>query len=150
MLLTACWPGSLVASIEGGHVRLGIKANTWFRMLRDELCEEPAPIHHERVRRPSAAIVEHMRSSAITLGAGLLVVSAAAQAKLPPAATAAIGHITQSMFVFFGVALPFALVGALAARKFAPRSRDARQAIFSITSFLGLAIAGFVTIRFLA
>ena len=29
-----------VAKIEGGHVRLGIEADTRFRILRDELCEE--------------------------------------------------------------------------------------------------------------
>ena len=31
-----------VAKIEGGHVRLGIEADTRFRILRDELCEEAA------------------------------------------------------------------------------------------------------------
>ena len=31
-----------VVKIEGGHVRLGIEADTRFRILRDELCEEAA------------------------------------------------------------------------------------------------------------
>lgn len=57
---------------------------------------------------------------------------------LPPSATQAFSQLTSTVYTFLGLMLLSAFVALLAARSFGGRSAAARQAIFSLVSFVGL------------
>jgi hypothetical protein len=70
-----------------------------------------------------------------------------ATAKLPAAVQTGFKDLYLVVGVFFGFVLAFSAAGVFAARKAAPKSRDTRQFIFAVATFLGVALGGYFALK---